>query len=282
MDPTTRTVHLPGLGGGLDFEVLADDAIIGPAIERGAWAEDEVALMRAHIGPGSRVVDLGANVGWFAVQAVLAGAEVHAFEPVPAIAALARRNVERAMACPGAGKGTLHELAAGAEQGTADIVLGGTNHGDNRVLDENAAADPDDMSGGEHVTISIAPVDSLVAGPIDFLKIDTQGSEWHALQGCRKLIADSPRLGLLLEFWPWALRGTTPEALLDVLVDKGFSLGKATDAPYPMTKARIMKQMADRMGPKGGIDLYGVRGKPFHVLGMGARAKGTLRSMKEP
>ena len=63
-----------------------------------------------------------------------------------------------------------------------------------------------DMSGGEHVTITIAPVDGLVAGPVDFLKIDTQGSEWHALQGCRKLIADSPRLGLLLEFWPWALR----------------------------------------------------------------------------
>jgi len=280
MDFPTRTVQLP-TAGGLEFEVLADDAIIGPAIEQGAWAEDEVALMGAHIGAGKRVVDLGANVGWFAVQALLAGAEVHAFEPVPAIAALARRNVERAMACPGAGKGHVHELAAGAERGSAEIVLGGSNHGDNRVLDEGARSAPDDMSGGEHVTIQIAPVDELVAGPIDFLKIDTQGSEWHALQGCRRLIEDSPRLGLLLEFWPWALRGATPAALLDVLVQKGFTLGKATDAPYPMSAARIMRQMADRMGPTGGIDLFGVKGKAFHVLGLGARLKGAVRSLKE-
>ena len=75
MDFPTRTVTLPS---GLQFEVLADDAIIGPAIERGSWADEETALMAAHVGPGKRVVDLGANVGWFAAQAVLAGASVDA------------------------------------------------------------------------------------------------------------------------------------------------------------------------------------------------------------
>lgn len=281
MDFPTRTVHLPNLGGGLDFEVLADDAIIGPAIERGAWAEDEVALMSAHIRPGSRVVDLGANVGWFSVAAVLAGAEVHAFEPVPAIAAVARRNLKRAMSAPGAGRAVLHEVAAGAAAGTAQIVLGGTNHGDNRVLDDAGDA-PSDMSGGQSISITIARADDLLAGPVDFLKVDTQGSEWHALQGCRKLIEDSPALGLLLEFWPWALRGTTPASLLDVLIQKGFTLGKATSAPYPMGKDRILRQMQGRDGPKGGIDLYGVKGRPFHVLGLGARIKGLVRSIKEP
>lgn len=279
MDFATRTVQpRPGL----DFEVLADDAIIGPAIEQGSWADDEVALMRAHIGPGKRVVDLGANVGWFAVQAVLAGAEVDAFEPVPAIAAIARRNVERAMALPGAGTGRVHECAAGSQVGEATIVLGGTNHGDNRVVDD-AAATPDDMSGGESVTIRIAPVDDTVTGPVDFLKVDTQGSEWHALQGAAKLLASSPRLALLLEFWPYALRGCTAEQLLAFLDDQGFTLGKATEAPFPMGTARIMGQMKDRMGPNGGIDLYGVRGgAPFHVLGLGARLKGMVRSVKEP
>jgi len=279
MDFATRTVQpLPGL----DFEVLADDAIIGPAIEQGSWAGEEIALMCAHIGPGKRVVDLGANVGWFAVQAVLAGADVDAFEPVPAIAALARRNVERAMERPGAGTARIHEFAAGSEVGSATIVLGGTNHGDNRVLD--AATDtPDDMSGGESVTIAIAPVDDLVTGPIDFLKVDTQGSEWHALQGATALLASSPKLALLLEFWPYALRGCSAEELLAFLDGQGFTMGKATEAPFPMTASRIMRQMQDRMGPNGGIDIYGVRGgAPFHVLGLGARIKGSVRAFKEP
>jgi FkbM family methyltransferase len=277
MEFATKTVRV-SQGGGLDFEVLADDAIIGPAIERGAWAEDEVALMLAHAGAGRRVVDLGANVGWFAVQAVLAGAEVDAFEPVPAIAAIAQRNVARAMEV-GAGKGRVHVLAAGAERGAATIALSGSNHGDNRVLDDGAA--PDDMGGAETVTIEIAPVDEIVQGPVDFLKVDTQGSEWMALQGARRLLESSPSIALLLEFWPYALRGAEPEALLAHLDGLGFTLGKATDAPFPMTVARILRQMEDRQGVHGGIDLYGVRGRPFHVLGPAARFKGWVRSLKE-
>lgn len=280
MEFPTKVVRVP-FGGGLDFEILADDAIIGPSIERGDWAGDEVALMLAHVEPGSRVVDLGANVGWFAMRAVLAGAEVDAFEPVPAIAAIARRNVERAMEL-GAGKGRVHVLAAGAEHGSATIALSADNRGDNRVLDGGTGAAPDDMAGAETIEITIAPVDETVRGPVDVLKVDTQGSEWLALQGARRLLASSPDLALLLEFWPYALRGTTSEELLAFLHDQGFTLGKATEAPFPMSTRRILHQMEDRQGPTGGIDLYGVRGRPFHVLGPGARLRGWVRSLKEP
>ncbi|MFT7462748.1 MAG: FkbM family methyltransferase [Pseudohongiellaceae bacterium] len=288
MDFPTRTVHLPNLGNGLDFEVLAHDAIIGPAIEKGSWADDETGLMVAQLATGrfadgrssARVVDLGANVGWFAVQAVLAGAEVDAFEPVPGIAAVARRNVEAAMACPGAGVGRVHEVAAGAEQGQATIALDATNHGDNRVVAGDAA--PEDMAASEQITIQIAPVDDLVKGPIDFLKIDTQGSEWLAFQGAKELLASSPAMALLLEFWPYALRDCSDRQMLEFLFGQGFTIGKATDAPYPMTIDRILKQMQGRDPVKAGIDLYGSRNRPFHVLGLGARFKGLVRSLKEP
>src|SRR5688572_29793536 len=96
MGAATRSVKLPG--SGLEFEVLAEDSIIGPAIERGGWESHETALFRAHLVPRCRVADLGANVGWFAVQAILAGAEVIAFEPVPEIAEVCERNMARASA----------------------------------------------------------------------------------------------------------------------------------------------------------------------------------------
>ncbi|MCC6406667.1 MAG: FkbM family methyltransferase [Planctomycetes bacterium] len=272
-----RTVRPPGMG--IEFDVLADDAIIGPAIERGSWGDHETALMLAHLAPGARVLDLGANVGWFAVQAILAGCEVHAFEPVPAIAELARRNMQRAEKV-GKGKGVLHVAAAGDRPGRAVIALAAKNHGDNRVLDARDAR-PSDMAAAETVDIEIVRVDDVVAGPFRFVKIDTQGSEWLAVQGATKAIDSSPELGLLMEFWPYALRGAKPEALLDWLFQRGFSLGKATEAPYPMTKDRILRQASSRDPVKGGIDLYGARGTAFHVLGLKPRLHGLWRAMRE-
>ncbi|MAF64706.1 MAG: hypothetical protein CMJ84_03470 [Planctomycetes bacterium] len=277
MDATTRTVRVPGLE--IDFEVLADDSVIGPAIERGAWEDHETALFRAHLSPGARVLDLGANVGWFAVQAILAGAEVDAFEPVPAIADVAERNIACA-AEHGPGHGRLHRFAAGDRAGTARIALASENHGDNRVLDEGAER-PEDMGEVEEVEIRIERVDDHVRGPVDVLKIDTQGSEWLALRGAERLLADSPRLALLMEFWPYALRGGEPAELLALLADQGFRIGKATAAPYPMEPARILRQAAARDPVKGGLDLYAVRGRPFHVLGPAARLRSIWRRRRE-
>ncbi|MEZ5978562.1 MAG: FkbM family methyltransferase [Planctomycetota bacterium] len=276
MDLRARTVRVPGLD--LDFDVVEGDTIIGPSIERGSWEEHESRLFRAHLVPGCTVVDLGANVGWFAVQAILAGAEVHAFEPVPAICEIARRNVARAME-RGPGKGVVHMAAAGAEKGTAQIVLAASNHGDNRVVD--GGAKPADMQDAEAITIDVVRVDDHVEGPARVLKIDTQGSEWLALQGAKKLLAKSPELALLMEFWPYALRGCEPKELLALLDEQGFTLGKATEAPYPMAPDRILAQALARDPVKGGLDLYGTRGLPFHVGGAKSRLKSLWRSIKE-
>lgn len=261
-----------------EFEVLADDSVIGPAIERGGWEDFETALFRAHLRPGSRALDLGANIGWFAVQGVLAGAHVDSFEPIPAIAAIARRNIARAQQ-HGSGSGTVHECAAGSAQGQAVIHLSQRNRGDNRI----AEGTPADMRDAAPLTIRVERVDDCVATdkPYSMIKIDTQGSEWHALQGMQAVLASSPQCALLIEFWPYALRGAQPAELLAHLTQLGFQLGKATAAPYPMQTERILAQALARDPVKGGLDLYGVRQRPFHVLGLAARLRGTWRALRE-
>jgi FkbM family methyltransferase len=260
-----------------EFEVLADDSVIGPAIARGGWEDHETRLFRAHLRPGARALDLGANIGWFAVQGVLAGARVESFEPIPGIAAIARRNIERAMR-HGAGSAVVHECAAGSARGTATIHLAAKNRGDNRIADDR----PGDMAEAQALEIRVERVDDVIEGGFDVAKIDTQGSEWHALRGMPRTLAASPRLALLIEFWPYALRGAKPEELLRLLEAEGFVLGKATAAPYPMDAARILRQALARDPVKGGLDLYGVRGgSPFHVLGPKARLHGLWRSLRE-
>jgi hypothetical protein len=87
---------------------------------------------------------------------------------------------------------------------------------------------------------------------------------------------------LLIELWPYALRGATPQQLLERLAAWGFTLGKATEAPYPMAPTRILRQALARDPVRGGLDLYGVRGRlPFHVLGLRARLRGLARRLKE-
>ena len=277
MSSATRTVRPRELG--IEFEVLAEDSIVGPAIERGGWEEHETRLFRAHLEPGARVLDLGANVGWYSALAVLAGCEVHAFEPVPAIAAVCRRNLERAQRA-GPGRAVLHECAAGAQPGKARIALGAANRGDNRVLDAGATR-PQDMGAGSLVEIRVERVDDLAPGAARVVKIDTQGSEWLALQGLRGVLAASPATTLLLEFWPYALRGASPEELLRFLAAEGFTIGKATAAPYPMAPERILRQALAREPLRGGLDLYATRGVPFHVGGLARRVRGLVRSLRE-
>ncbi len=276
MDIRTRRVRPRALD--LELEILEADAVIGPAIESGGWEAHESALFRAHLRPGARVLDLGANIGWFSCLAVLAGAQVHAFEPVPWIADVCARNLERANA-RGPGQAVLHRCAAAERTGRARIALSPRNLGDNRVLDGEAR--PADMGAAETVEIELARVDELVEGPVRLVKIDTQGSEWLALQGMPRLLSASPELALLIEFWPYALRGAKPEELLAFLAREGFTLGKATAAPYPMGPERILRQALARDPVKGGLDLYGTRGLPFHVLGLGARLHGMWRALRE-
>ena len=137
------------------------------------------------------------------------------------------------------------------------------------------------MADAQGVEIQIRRVDDLISGGVDVLKIDTQGSEWHALQGARALLDSSPRLALLIEFWPYALRGATGAELLSFLESEGFRIGKATAAPYPMSTARILRQAESRDPVKGGLDLYANRGATFHVGGSLDRHRSLWRSFKE-
>lgn len=273
----TRVVRAPALG--IDFEVLEGDALIGPAIERGTWEAFETALFRAHLVPGARVLDLGANVGWYGALAVLAGCEVHCFEPVPAIADVCEKNLARAMAA-GRGRATLHRKAASDRAGRATIALSPANFGDNRVLDAGAST-PDDMRAATTIEIELARVDDLVKGPCRVIKVDTQGSEWLALHGAVELLDASRSCAMLLELWPYALRGASPKELVAWIASMGFTIGKATAAPYPMSTERILKQALARDPVKGGLDLYAVRGVPFHVLGLQTRLRSMARSLRE-
>lgn len=192
---------------GSRFLVDPHDGGVGYQLFIGRGYEDLTAdVFESCMRPGMRVLDLGANIGFYSVLAaarVGPQGRVIAFEPAPENVEILARNAKlnafaQLEVVPSAcsdkaervtlrlnprGKG-LHTIgSAGADWGRLEI--------DTIVLDEYFADE------------------SFCA---DFLKIDIEGAEERALSGMKRLIARSKSLQVLSEVNPTALAANGSDA----------------------------------------------------------------------
>jgi FkbM family methyltransferase len=183
---------------------------------------DGVAALVARERPNARrgvLIDVGANIGTVCVplQARQAFAQTLAFEPDPRNFTLLQRNIQQngleSSVRP-------FRFALSSADGEATLWRSGFNYGDHRLSGNGLTVDH-----ASSVTVAVRSLDAVLhehgigAGDIGLLWIDTQGHEFHVLQGSRSLIAIGTPL--LLEFWPEGLSaaGTNPEELLAMLRD---------------------------------------------------------------
>ncbi len=180
------------------------------------WEPFETRLCLALVRPGACCVDVGANLGYFTVlaaaQAGRAG-RVFAFEPDPDNFALLARNValngfrERCDLSP---------LALAASPGEGGLYRADGNLGDHQIYpgDGERPKLPIRLARGETVLRAAG------VAAIDFLKVDTQGSEAAVLAGLLPLLARQPRPpSILVELTPFslALAGSSGRALVEAL-----------------------------------------------------------------
>lgn len=137
----------------------------------------ELEELRKAVRPGARVVDVGANTGNHTIffAGPMKAAAVLPFEPLPDAARMLRAAVER----NGLGNVDLSRLGVGVsdKEGRAKLVFSGRGG----LGATSLVAD----SAGE---IGVAPLDSMVSGRVDLLKIDVEGMEMSVLAGSRELI----------------------------------------------------------------------------------------------
>jgi FkbM family methyltransferase len=163
----------------------------------------ETSLLTAEIRPGMTIVDLGANIGYYTLLfSKLTGesGRVYAFEPEPQNFALLQQNLSRNERT----NVVALNRAASDRAGESFLYLSIENHGDHQAYPS------DDRR--RKVRITMTPVDDCVAGPVDLVKMDVQGFEYHALNGMESTIAASPRLTIFTEFWPEGLRRAGSDA----------------------------------------------------------------------
>ncbi|HUP42185.1 MAG TPA: FkbM family methyltransferase [Thermoanaerobaculia bacterium] len=177
---------------GIDLRVPHETA--GP-YSRNGFEPLTARAVESLIRPGAVVVDVGANVGFHTVRmARRAGptGRVHALEPAADNLAYLRHNLARNLDDAQRAAVTVVPVAAAAERGLRDFFLQskGTHHG---------FFDRSDVRG-DRMTVETAPLDDLVKGPVDFVKIDTEGAEMEVLDGMSRILAESPDLQIVAEW----------------------------------------------------------------------------------
>jgi FkbM family methyltransferase len=165
--------------------------------------------------PGDVVLDLGANIGMFAlfVNWLCPGVRVHSFEPMPPT----RERLEANVRANNLGdRVTVHPVAVSDRIGTLTLHLGGTA-GHSSVV---ASA----FAGGREVAVPCIDLAAAFdrAGPrVALLKIDTEGAEVDILAGVRPGALD--RVERVVVEYHGLFRPGSREAVAGSLQAAGFT-----------------------------------------------------------
>ena len=181
-------------------------------------------VFKKEIKKGNVVLDIGAHIGYYTlIAAKLVGenGKVFAFEPEPTNFNLLERNVK----ANGYKNVILVQKAVSNKTGKIKLYLSEDNTGDHRIYDSH--------DGRRPIEIEAIRLDDYFKNreeKIDFIKIDTQGSEAWAIQGMPLLLRRN-RVKIITEFEPPLLRksGVEPREYLDILSEYGFKLYQIND-----------------------------------------------------
>ncbi len=197
-----------------------------------------IAQLHQIIQPGMVVLDIGAHIGYYArllAQLVGENGKILAFEPHPRTFAVLSQNIRRYPSVQA------HQLAISDQGGMAELYdyllmsASGSLHFDEnlRELQQSQISEYDIAPRVNQVetrtfTVETVALDDFLPQhditTVDFIKMDIEGAELMALRGLKQIIHQSPRLRLIMEYNPQALKAFehAPEAALQEVMSLGF------------------------------------------------------------
>ncbi len=201
-DSVTIDVAAPGRDAPLRITGSASDFGVMGAVARGggAYEPGPMTFMAHTIEPGWQCLDIGANIGILAsamAQACMPGKTV-AFEPAKSAYSYLCANLE----ANAAANATALRIGIYSDSGSMDLSHAQGHPGGAHLSAEGRVAD-DNLE-----QVPVVALDTWIEengfGPVNFVKIDVEGSEMHVLDGGRATFATRPVL--LIECNPLALK----------------------------------------------------------------------------
>jgi FkbM family methyltransferase len=137
--------------------------------------EKELKIISHYLAVGGVFVDIGANVGYYALNAALLGAQkVIAIEPNPTILSrlydnIALNNLSSKIA--------VHGVAVGAKTDVVELTIADKDFGSSSIIDHSV--------GTHHISVPIKPLFEILktegVAMANIIKIDIEGMEDRAL-----------------------------------------------------------------------------------------------------
>lgn len=190
-----------------------------------------------------RIIDCGANVGvaTFYFKELYPRSHIISFEPDSVLFSMLESNC-KARQLDGV---ELHCKAVGSRSGEVAFIRTGTDTG--RVAEDETAAS---------AVVEMVRLRDLLEEPVDFLKIDIEGSETDALIDCGSALANVDHL--FVEYHSFAGEGQKLPDLLRVLEHTGFRMYLQPE----LVPARPFTQRVIEEGMDHRINIYCFRPLP--------------------
>jgi FkbM family methyltransferase len=204
---------------------------------KSAFEAGRIGGLRAFVPEGGVVIDVGANVGFFAVRFarwVGPSGRVIAMEPEEGNhAELVRRLAAKRLAA----RVDVRRAVADSKSGTARLLINPDHPGDHRL-------------GETGEPVAAAALDDIVPPDckISLIKIDVQGAELRVLAGASALLArDRPALFIEVDPAGLARYGGSVDSLLGLLAARGYEPHLQTrGAPRVCARAELDRLLVQR------------------------------------
>jgi FkbM family methyltransferase len=189
------------LPDGTRFWINMQDRYVSRAIHLNDYEQKETLFIRKTVRPGMRVLDIGANLGWFTVQmAKLVGpcGHVASFEPRSDLFHYLSRTVRENKL----DNVSLHNCALGDHVGEVELQwpADGINPGGTKLKTTEVISNR--MLYQKTV---MRVLDKEIGDEIDFIKIDVEGAEKLVFGGGQRILTQSRPI-IMSELSPDALR----------------------------------------------------------------------------
>jgi FkbM family methyltransferase len=206
--------------GGIGMDLVTSDFLQREIFIAGDFEPDVRRGIQRILKPGDVFLDIGANVGFFTLQAaktVGRGGKVYAFEPAPK----AREALGRNLQLNGITNVTAFAVGLSDGAGRASLFLDAKNNSGASALHRSPHS-------GEAVEVELDSYDRFANQnglPMPALvKIDVEGAEVKVLRGMQALLSRPDRPPVILEVSEWSLKqmGASKDELYDLMLAHGY------------------------------------------------------------
>ena len=191
------------------------------------YEPNQTEIVKKYVHEGDIVIDIGAHVGYYTLlmaQLVGENGKVYSFEPDPVNFQLLKKSVE----INGFENVVLIQKAVSNITDKVKLFLGDNDSAINRIYDAKLG------DAKESIDVESIRIDEYFKENdelINFIKIDSEGSEVKIINGMKQFLSRNQELVMMTEFFPFLIKksGDEPNQYLKLLEKSGFSLYNILD-----------------------------------------------------